>query len=655
MIPSSIVLALANHVWQSTAAAAGIGLLAWALRRNPARIRYSLWMLASLKFVIPLGLLITAGTYLRPVTLASGAKPAVSAILSQITVPFSTTPVEKPYATGAADGSAADAVKSPARKWQALEGAAAGVWFCGMFAVLLSWALRWRRVRTAIRNATSIGAVEGVRILSSKSLLEPGVFGIRRPVLIVPDGIETRLTPEQFNAVIAHELSHVRRRDNLTAMLQMAVSAVFWFHPLVWWIGNRLVEERERACDEAVIQSGNAAETYAEGILNVCKHYLESPLPCMAGVTGSDLKKRILRIVTEQVGRPLDLGRKLLLGLAGVLAIAVPLSFGLLHVVEARAQTNPAGDISGTWQGTLHVPQKDLRTVLKVSKANGAWKGELYSIDQGSGAIPTSSFSVEGATVKFAIMALDGSFEGKLSPDGNTITGTWTQSNHPLALVLKRATPGTEWTIPEAPARPKPMAPDANPVAEVATIKPSKPDQPGKGFRFDGHRFTTFNTTVLDLITFSYGVQQRQVVGGPPWIGTEKYDLEMQPDIEGMPNDRQLKSMLEKVLSDRLKLQFHHEQKELPVYALVARQERVKDDEEPGRPERTARTFLPRTRRAYRPERDDEGLCRADAKRGARSPGRQSNRAAGPLRFPVEVDPRRIPVRRYGRKGAASE
>jgi uncharacterized protein (TIGR03435 family) len=136
-------------------------------------------------------------------------------------------------------------------------------------------------------------------------------------------------------------------------------------------------------------------------------------------------------------------------------------------------------------------------------------------------------------------------------------------------LELKRAAPGTEWPIPEAPARPKPMPPDANPVAEVATIKPSKPDQPGKGFRYDGHRFTTLNTSVLDLLTFAYGVQQRQVVGGPAWMSSEKYDLEIQPDIEGMPNDKQIKSMLQKLFPERLKLQFHHDQKELPVYALV--------------------------------------------------------------------------------------
>ena len=83
--------------------------------------------------------------------------------------------------------------------------------------------------------------------------MEPGVFGIFRPVLLVPEGITDRLTPAQWKTILTHELCHVRRRDNLTAAIHMAIEAIFWFHPLVWWIGKRLIDERERACDEEVL------------------------------------------------------------------------------------------------------------------------------------------------------------------------------------------------------------------------------------------------------------------------------------------------------------------------------------------------------------------------------------------------------------------
>ena len=97
----------------------------------------------------------------------------------------------------------------------------------------------------------------------------------------------------------------------------MLVEAIFWFHPLVWWIGARLIEERERACDEEVLQQGTQPEVYAEGILRVCKSYLESPLSCSSGVTGADLKQRIEVIMTNRILPELTLTRKLLLASVG--------------------------------------------------------------------------------------------------------------------------------------------------------------------------------------------------------------------------------------------------------------------------------------------------------------------------------------------------
>jgi beta-lactamase regulating signal transducer with metallopeptidase domain len=169
-------------------------------------------------------------------------------------------------------------------------------------------------------------------------------------------------------------MCHVRRRDNLTFSLHMLVETVFWFHPLVWWIRRQLIEEREHACDESVLLNGNEAEVYAESILNVCKYYVESPLACVSGVTGSDLKKRIVRIMTEQVSRNLDFSRKMLLGLAVVVAVSVPVVFGLMHETQIHAQTQAkaAVDISGTWQGTLQAGS-GLRTVLKISKTDSGW------------------------------------------------------------------------------------------------------------------------------------------------------------------------------------------------------------------------------------------------------------------------------------------
>jgi uncharacterized protein (TIGR03435 family) len=158
-------------------------------------------------------------------------------------------------------------------------------------------------------------------------------------VLFLPAGIGDLLAGPQLEAIIVHELCHIRRRDNLAAAIHMLVEAVFWFHPLVWWLGARLVEEREHACDEDVLRLGGEPQSYAEGILRTCQFYLESPLACMSGVTGSDLKRRIVRIMTQRLVTRLDFGKKLLLASAGIAAVAGPIVFGLLNAPPSRAQS----------------------------------------------------------------------------------------------------------------------------------------------------------------------------------------------------------------------------------------------------------------------------------------------------------------------------
>jgi len=209
--------------------------------------------------------------------------------------------------------------------------ALAGIWEFGFLGITVSWLARWRRIHAAVRAGTSL-----------KHLLEPGVFGIVRPVLLLPEGIEGHLTPAQLDLIVAHEMCHARRGDNLTAAIHMAVETIFWFHPIVWWIGNRLVEERERCCDEEVLKVASDPKVYAEGILNVCKFYLSSPLACASGVSGADLKKRIESIMANRVRHSLNLGRKILLISTGLIAIAGPVAIGVPGARSSRGQSQAA-------------------------------------------------------------------------------------------------------------------------------------------------------------------------------------------------------------------------------------------------------------------------------------------------------------------------
>jgi bla regulator protein blaR1 len=232
-----------------------------------------------------------------------------------------------------------------------------------------------------------------------------------------------------------------------------------------------------------------------------------------------------------------------------------------------------AQNLTGAWQGTLTPPAaagKELRIVIKITTTDAdTLKAVLYSIDQAAQGVPASSVTLQGSTFKMAIPGIGGSYEGKLSADGNSITGTFTQGPAPLPLNLTRATPATAWVIPEPPPPPKPMAADSNPAFEVATIKPSDPARPGIGLQVNGRQLSTLNTSVSYLIMFAYGIHARQITGGPAWVESDKYDIVAKADGEGQPNDKQWKIMLQKLLADRFKLTFHRDKKELSVYAIT--------------------------------------------------------------------------------------
>ena len=276
--------------------------------------------------------------------------------------------------------------------------------------------------------------------------------------------------------------------------------------------------------------------------------------------------------MTDLVVRKLHLTRKLLLNLAGWLTVAAVALFGLVDAAQSRAQSpteNKTQSIADTWQGTLHAGQ-DLRTVVKITKADdGGYKAVFYSIDQGGDGLPVTKITLDGSTVKMTLTMIGGSYEGKLSPDGKTITGTWSQGS-PLPLILTRATPETEWTIP--PPRPKlpPMAENIDPNFEVATIKPNDSGAPRmQRLTLNGRDFKTVNSSLGDLITFSFGVQVKQIVNGPDWMDKNRYDIDAVPEQEGVPNPEQVRIMIRKLLAERFKLTFHHDKRELSAYLLT--------------------------------------------------------------------------------------
>jgi bla regulator protein blaR1 len=347
----ALIELVGNHLWQSTVFLAAAGLLTLALRTNRAQVRYWVWLAASIKFLIPFAALVAVGGEfgLRPAS--DIVRPDMTLVIDAMSQPFSRPALrvaEPPTSSSLAT---------------ALPNILLLVWFSGCAVILLTWWARWRRVAATVRAALPVncgreldalrrlerigGGQRPLPLVSSDTSLEPGVFGILKPVLLWPRRIGEHLNDAQIEALVAHELSHVRRRDNLTASLHMLVEAILWFHPAVWWLGARLLDERERACDEEVIRSGTEPQVYAESILRTCKFCLQPRLECVAGITGSALKRRIERIMKNHAVQQLNTWRRLLLATAAVVTIAGPIAVGVLNArpLDTQPPTTDAGKL----------------------------------------------------------------------------------------------------------------------------------------------------------------------------------------------------------------------------------------------------------------------------------------------------------------------
>jgi uncharacterized protein (TIGR03435 family) len=243
-------------------------------------------------------------------------------------------------------------------------------------------------------------------------------------------------------------------------------------------------------------------------------------------------------------------------------------SLVLIALIAVGVAFAQGQDLTGQWQGTLHGPGRDLRVVIKVTKGDdGALKAMFYSIDQGGQGIGVSSISLQGSTVKFSIVGIGGTYQGELAAGGGSIKGTWTQGPAPAPLDLDRVAADAAWAIP---APPKPMT-ATDPSFEVATIKLTDPNNPGKLFtvRAGGRQVVTIGTTMNDLIAFAYGMHPKQVINGPDWFDKTKFDITGQPDAEGIPSQTQMRTMLQKLLVSRFQLTFHKDTRELSVFEIV--------------------------------------------------------------------------------------
>ena len=339
--------ALLNHLWQSTIFALFVWVAVGMLRRAPANARYQLWLLALVKFCFPLVLLgtaaqqsgiqmITAPSVPTSAFIQRAASPITQVVPLAESQPFQTHPHAYCLLTGA---------------WLA------GLAFTFWLRITRSWwATRRLRlsdtpgvgpdIQLAARLSARLGIKRRIKLVVTSAVQSPCVLGWLKPILLVPAEIQNDLTEEEWEAVLVHELSHVKRCDNLVGWLNSGLCSAYWFLPTIWMIERRLRSEREFACDAAVLASGAEPKIYASGLWKVARYCLGWPSADVSHATGPNLQRRIQLMLNHNTYSRLTGAQRVtialaLFSLAGLMAFAVVFQGGRI-VPRANAQSAKA-------------------------------------------------------------------------------------------------------------------------------------------------------------------------------------------------------------------------------------------------------------------------------------------------------------------------
>jgi beta-lactamase regulating signal transducer with metallopeptidase domain len=175
--------------------------------------------------------------------------------------------------------------------------------------------------------ATRMGLRRAPRVRLVTAGIPPMLWPARGgPLLLLPDRLVSELHQDELDALLAHEVAHVRRRDHWVRLVEIAATALFWWYPLTWWARRALRRAEERCCDEWVLRLlPRSAEAYANGLLKSLAFVADRPLPGVASGAGpvEDLEARLKEILMTRPAPPLAAPLRLALAAAAVLGLAV--------------------------------------------------------------------------------------------------------------------------------------------------------------------------------------------------------------------------------------------------------------------------------------------------------------------------------------------
>jgi beta-lactamase regulating signal transducer with metallopeptidase domain/protocatechuate 3,4-dioxygenase beta subunit len=282
---------LVHFLWQGALIAAITAGLLRILSRRDAQLRYVVAVMALITMVLMPAA--TFAFYTRAGSMLRGAMLRIA------------TAIDPAALTRAASTAILSNHNSKWTTWIVY------MWVAGVALSSLRILVGWRLTRRLLRTASDavpdfikqtfdcmkerMSLTRPVKLLLSEHIDGPAAIGWLKPVVLLPFTTITGLDPEQLEAVLAHELAHIRRHDFLVNVLQQCVESLLFYHPAVWWLSRRIRIEREHVCDDLAVAACGDPAMYAKALVELERSRSNIPEIAMAAARGS-LKARVRRI-----------------------------------------------------------------------------------------------------------------------------------------------------------------------------------------------------------------------------------------------------------------------------------------------------------------------------------------------------------------------
>jgi beta-lactamase regulating signal transducer with metallopeptidase domain len=397
------------------------------------------------------------------------------------------------------------------------------IWSLGVLIFALRLAGGWWYVHQLRRNGVSspppkwekrlrhwsarLGLGRKVGLLESRHINTPMVLGWWRPVILVPAGLWTGLQPAEIEALLVHELSHIRRHDYLWNVVQSLVEALFYYHPVVWWISDQLRQERELCCDDLVVQSQQHPTAYAKALLYLEQMKSNQPRLALAATgSGRHLLNRVQRILQSPNYKKSNMEKVTLSILVAAMGTLISISHPLERPREDRKEVDTDFAIAFDYDSNYDFHFSSLDTLPQGrTKFTHRQNGEEIA-----------------ATIE------DGSIK-KLRINGRDIPPSeFTAYEDKVAYILENR------PTPPPPPPPSPKAP-ASPPAPPAPPAPSAPAPPPPP------PFPPFPDTIPEGLT-----KEQQ-------LKMEKLMVEMQEKMEDRQQEMESKMMqVEQLMAEKM-------------------------------------------------------------------------------------------------------